>query len=95
MKPFSVLQENISTPTRDINSAIQRRVGRDRPTKETAVAAIAKAFLDVVSSDSPDVEIFKTIALFCGVGLLVSLLLAAGLSYLPAEPHTLDVMDWI
>jgi hypothetical protein len=64
MKPFSVLQENISTPTRDINSAIQRRAGRDRPTKESAVAAIAKAFLDVVSSDSPDVEIFKTIARF-------------------------------
>jgi hypothetical protein len=30
MKPFSVLRENISTPTRDINSAIQRRVARVR-----------------------------------------------------------------
>jgi hypothetical protein len=60
------------------------------------MTAIAKALLsNVVSTYSPDVDIFKTIALFCGVGLLVSLLLAAGLAYLPAEPHTLDVMDWI
>jgi hypothetical protein len=49
----------------------------------------------VIFADSPDLDIVKTIALFCGIGLLVSLVLAAGLSYLPAEPHTLDVMDWV
>jgi hypothetical protein len=27
--------------------------------------------------------------------LLVSLLLATGLAYLPSEPHTLDVIDWM
>ena len=57
--------------------------------------AIAKAFLNVVSADSPDVDIFKTIALFCGVGLLVSLLVAAGFAYLPPELHMPDVMDWV
>jgi hypothetical protein len=63
---------------------------------ERTVTAIAKAFLlNVVSTDSRDVDIVKTIALFCGLGLLVSLLLAAGLGQLPLEPHTLDVMDWI
>jgi hypothetical protein len=59
------------------------------------VTAIAKALSSVIFADSPDLDIVKTIALFCGIGLLVSLLLAAGLSYLPAEPHTLNVMDWI
>jgi hypothetical protein len=42
-----------------------------------------------------DIDILKTIAVFCGVGLLVSLLLAAGLSYLPIEPQTLDVINWM
>jgi hypothetical protein len=60
------------------------------------MTALAKALLlSVVSADSPDIDSFKTIALFCGVGLLVSLLLAAGLAYLPSQPHTLDVIDWI
>lgn len=59
------------------------------------MTAIAKALSCVIFANSPDLDIFKTIALFCGIGLLVSLLLAAGLSYLPTEPHTLDVIDWI
>ncbi|MGD0851345.1 hypothetical protein [Bradyrhizobium sp.] len=60
------------------------------------MTAIAKALLvNVIYADSPDLDIFKTIALFCGVGLLVSLLLATGLAYLPSEPHTLDVIDWM
>ena len=64
------------------------------------MTAVAKALSNVVSlngvsTDSSDVDIFKTIAVFCGLGLLVSLLLAAGLTYLPPEPHTLDVMGWI
>jgi hypothetical protein len=63
---------------------------------ERAVTAIAKAFLlNVVSTDSPDVDIVKTITLFCGLGLLVSLLLAAGLAHLPPELHMPDVMDWV
>jgi hypothetical protein len=59
------------------------------------MTAIAKAFLNVIPAISPDVDILKTVALFCGVGLVVSLLLAGG--YLPLEPHThgLDVMDWV
>jgi hypothetical protein len=90
-KPFFTGREIVLTLTIDI-------FGANRPTKRTAIAmtAIAKVFSNVFpAAIPPDVEIFKTIALFCGAGLLVSLLLAAGLSYLPAEPHTLDVMDWI
>jgi hypothetical protein len=60
------------------------------------MTAIAKTLLlNVVSADKADIDGFKTIALFCGVGLLVSLLLAAGLAYLPSQPHTLDVIDWL
>jgi hypothetical protein len=56
------------------------------------MTAIAKAFSNVIPAISPDVDILKTVALFCGVGLVVSL----G-AYLPLEPHTygLDVMDWM
>jgi hypothetical protein len=42
-----------------------------------------------------DIDILKMIAVFCGVGLLVPLVLVIALSYLPIEPQTLDVMDWI
>jgi hypothetical protein len=61
------------------------------------MTAIAKAFSNVIPAISPDVDILKTVALFCGVGLVVSLLLAGVGAYLPLEPHTygLDVMDWI
>jgi hypothetical protein len=55
----------------------------------------AKALSYFVAIESPEADAFKTIALFCGVGLLVSLLLILGFAYLPAEPRTLDVMDWI
>jgi hypothetical protein len=44
---------------------------------------------------APDIDILKTIAVFCGVGLLLSLLLAAGPSHLPIEPQTLDVINWM
>jgi hypothetical protein len=39
------------------------------------MAAIARALSHVTGTDV-DVEIVKTIAMFCGVGLMVSLLLA-------------------
>ena len=62
------------------------------------MTAIAKAFINVVSADSPDVDILKTVGLFCGVALVVLLLLlAGGVAHLPLEPHTngLDVINWI
>jgi hypothetical protein len=59
------------------------------------VTAISEIFPKVVSEESHDVDILKTIALYCGVGLLVTLLLTAGLAFLPPAPQTLDVMDWI
>ena len=43
---------------------------------ETQMAAIAKA-LSRVSGTQVDVETLKTIIMFCGVGLTVSLLLAS------------------
>jgi hypothetical protein len=45
--------------------------------QEIAMTAIAKAFSNVIPAISPDVDILKTVALFCGVGLFVSLLLAS------------------
>jgi hypothetical protein len=41
------------------------------------MTAIAKAFLNVISTDSPDVDILKTVAVFCGVGLFLSLLVVS------------------
>jgi hypothetical protein len=49
---------------------------RDQPAKGTAMTAIAKAFASAIPAISPDVEILKTVAVFCGVGLFVSLILA-------------------
>jgi hypothetical protein len=47
--------------------------------QEIAMTAIAKAFSNVnpAISPSPDFEILKTVTLFCGVGLCVSLILAS------------------
>jgi hypothetical protein len=45
-------------------------------------AAIAKALSSVMPTISTDVDGLKTVALFCGVGLLVSLVMASyGLDY--------------
>jgi hypothetical protein len=41
------------------------------------MTAITKALSNVIPAISPDVEILKTVALFCGAGLCVSLLLAS------------------
>jgi len=40
------------------------------------MAALAKVFLRAFPKSRIDVEILKTIAMFCGVGLVISLLLA-------------------
>jgi hypothetical protein len=40
------------------------------------MTAIAKAFSKMIPAISPDVDIPKTVALLCGAGLFVSLLLA-------------------
>jgi hypothetical protein len=36
-----------------------------------------KAFVNAIPAISPDVEILKTVAVFCGIGLFISLLLAS------------------
>ena len=41
------------------------------------MAALAKVLLRAFPKSQIDVEILKTIAMFCGVGLTVSLLLAS------------------
>jgi hypothetical protein len=41
------------------------------------MAAIARAFVNAIPGISPDVEILKTVVVFCGVGLVVSLILAS------------------
>jgi hypothetical protein len=41
------------------------------------MTAIAKAFSNVMPTISTDVDILKTVALFCGAGLFVSLLVAS------------------
>jgi hypothetical protein len=60
------------------------------------VAAIARV-LSRASGTDVDVETLKTIAIFCGAGLVVSLLLAAGADSLRLAPdtHELDIMNWI
>ncbi len=60
------------------------------------MAAIASA-LSRASATQVDVETLKTIVIFCGVGLVVSLLLAGALTSLQLPPDTngLDIMYWI
>jgi hypothetical protein len=69
-KPFFIGRE-IALPT---DSYINRC---DRPIQETAMTAIAKAFSNMIPAISPDVEILKSVAVFCGAGLFVFLLLAS------------------
>jgi hypothetical protein len=58
--------------------------------------AIAKAFANTIPSIPPDFDILKTVALFCGVGLSVVLVLVLlGSSVLPTDPQVLNVMCWI
>jgi hypothetical protein len=46
-----------------------------RSTQEIAMTAIAKAFSNAIPAISPDFDILKTVAVFCGAGLCVSLIL--------------------
>jgi hypothetical protein len=41
------------------------------------MTTIVKALSNAIPAISPDVDILKTLAMFCGVGLFVSLLLAS------------------
>jgi hypothetical protein len=60
------------------------------------MTAIARA-LSSASGTQVDVETLKTIVMFCGIGLVVSLLLAGAVASLQLEPGTngLDMMDRI
>jgi hypothetical protein len=58
------------------------------------VTVISHTFLKGTFAKTSDVDILKTVALLCGVGLLVSLLLTSGVAGLPLE-LTSDVMDWM
>jgi Na+/H+ antiporter NhaA len=67
-----------------------------------AATAIAKAYsnakaISPSSETQTDFETLKRIAIFCGIGLVVSLVLAGLGVYLSLEPHIdgLDVMYWI
>jgi hypothetical protein len=62
--------------------------------RESAVTVIPHTFPKVTSAELSDVDIFITVALFCGVGLLASLLLTSGVAGLPLE-LTPVVTDWI
>jgi hypothetical protein len=59
--------------------------------------AIARV-LSRASGTEVDVETLKTIIIFCGVGLIVSLLLAGGINSLRLAPDTNGlniIMAWI
>jgi hypothetical protein len=58
------------------------------------VSVIQHTFPKMTSAESSDGDIFITIALFCGVGLLVSLLLISEVAALPLW-LTPDVMVWM
>jgi hypothetical protein len=60
------------------------------------MVAIARA-LSRASGKDVDIETLKTVIIFCGVGLAVSLFLAAGANSIGLAPDTLeiDIMTWI
>jgi hypothetical protein len=67
-----------------------------------AATGIAKAYsnakaISPASATRTDHETLKTIAIFCGIGLVVSLLLVGVGAYLSINPTAdgLDVMYWI
>jgi hypothetical protein len=61
------------------------------------MTAIARALSRAFPETQVDIEDLKIIAIFCGVGLVVSLLLAEWIASLRLAPDTngLDIMDWI
>jgi hypothetical protein len=67
-----------------------------RQTKGTAMHATAKVFSTTIPSIPPGFDDLKTVAMFCGFGLLIVLVLGLlGPSFLPTGPETLNVMCWI
>jgi hypothetical protein len=60
------------------------------------MAAIARV-LSRASGTDVDIESLTTIVIFCGIGLVVSLLLASGADYLGLAPDSteLNMMVWI
>jgi hypothetical protein len=60
------------------------------------MAAIARV-LSRASGTEVDIETLKTIVIFCGVGLAVSLLLAGAVDSLRLAPdiNELDIIAWI
>jgi hypothetical protein len=60
------------------------------------MTAIAKVIANSRPATPPDFDMLKTVAVFCGLGLLASLvLIASGLTILPVEAQALNVMNWI
>jgi uncharacterized BrkB/YihY/UPF0761 family membrane protein len=60
------------------------------------MTAIAKALSNVFPTTQPEFDVLKMLAVFCGVGLLASLVfVASGVSVIPTEPQALNVMNWI
>jgi hypothetical protein len=67
-----------------------------RQRRGTAMHASAKVISTTIPSIPPGFDILKTIVLFCGVGLVIVLVLGLlGSSVLPTEPEALNVMCWI
>jgi hypothetical protein len=70
-KPFFTGREIALRPRPHIPHII------DATHQEIAMTAIAKAFSNVIPAISPDIDILKAVALFCGAGLFVYLLVAS------------------
>ena len=70
-----------------------RLIALSASNKGTAMHATTKAFSHTIYSIPPGSDILETVALFCGVGLL--LLVLWGTSVLPTEPQAINVMNWI
>jgi hypothetical protein len=60
------------------------------------VTASAKAVSETAPATPPDFRMLETLAILCGLGLLTSLVLvSSGLSFIPTEPETLNIVTWI
>jgi hypothetical protein len=67
-----------------------------RQPREAAMRATAKTFSNMTPSIPRGIDILKTVALVCSVGLLIVLVLTLmGSSFLPTEPQAINVMNWI
>jgi hypothetical protein len=67
-----------------------------RQPKGAAMHATVKTFSNMNPAIPRGIDILKTVALFCSVGLLIVLvLLMMGSSFLPTEPQAINVMNWI